>query len=244
MVAFRRWLRSAPASPCPCLPAEQGRVLGERGDRMSDHRIVPVRQVTTCRYTSTTAGPMTATMWQPPAAYPPATVSWNYSARIHEQPGRPSTGKEASVAHPPLPARGGTIGRMTGRGNSLRPVSRQSDSERVVDLRSPVMHGELLAAGHPNRNCLREWAALEYGDVSGLVPGQETLARVHSEFLTGDAFGSLHCGSGEQPSATPEAVRVAADTVSARRYPARSARQTLIGSRSQRTITQGRNIAP
>ncbi|MFE5739486.1 hypothetical protein [Streptomyces celluloflavus] len=68
--------------------------------------------------------------------------------------------------------------------------------------------------------------------------------RVHSEFLTGEAFGSLHCGSGEQLSAAPEAVRVAADTVSARRYPARSARQTLIGSRSQLTIAQGRNVAP
>ncbi|MFH8554876.1 hypothetical protein ACH4FE_14890 [Streptomyces celluloflavus] len=133
---------------------------------------------------------------------------------------------------------------MTERGNSLRPVSRQSDSERVVDLRSPVVHGELLAAGHPNRNFLREWAALEYGDVSGLVPGQETLARVHSEFLTSDAFSSPRCRAGEQLSAAPEAVRVAADTVSARRYPARSACQTLIDSRPQRTIAQGRNIAP
>ncbi|TBO61249.1 hypothetical protein EYS09_02120 [Streptomyces kasugaensis] len=240
MVAFRRWLRSAPAGPCPCLPAEQGGVLGERGDRMSDHRVVPVRQVTTCRYTSTTAGPMTATLWQPPAAYPPATASWNYSARIHEQPGRPSTGKGASVAHPSLPARGGTIGRMTERGNSLRPVSRQSDFERVVDIRSPFVHGELFAAGHPNRDCTHEWTELAYGD----VPGQETLARVHSEFLTSDAFSSLRCGAGEQLSAAPEAVRVAADTVSARRYPARSACQTLIDSRPQRTIAQGRNIAP
>ncbi|MFF2925868.1 hypothetical protein ACFVTP_26280 [Streptomyces celluloflavus] len=129
---------------------------------------------------------------------------------------------------------------MAERGSSLRSVSRQSDSERVVDIRSLVVHGELLAVDHPNRDCMHEWAALAYGD----VPGQETLARVHSEFLTGDAFSSLRCGSGEQLSAAPEAVRVAADTVSARRYPARSARQSLIDSRSQRAIAQGRNVAP
>lgn len=45
--------------------------------------------------------------------------------------------------------------------------------------------------------------ALVYGDISG---GEGILIRLHSECLTGDAFGSQHCECGEQLDSALRAI--------------------------------------
>ncbi|GAU68961.1 GTP cyclohydrolase [Streptomyces sp. NBRC 110611] len=82
---------------------------------------------------------------------------------------------------------------------------RQSHIERVVDVRLPTVHGDFLVVGYLDHNSMREQVALVYGDVAG----QDTLTRVHSECLTGDAFGSLHCECGDQLSAALESIAAA-----------------------------------
>lgn len=64
------------------------------------------------------------------------------------------------------------------------------------------MHGDFLAVGYLDRNRGDEQIALVYGDVTG----EGALARVHSECLTGDAFGSKHCECGEQLGAALDAI--------------------------------------
>ncbi|HEY3468227.1 MAG TPA: GTP cyclohydrolase II [Amycolatopsis sp.] len=65
--------------------------------------------------------------------------------------------------------------------------------ERVVDTRLPTSHGVFRAVGYLDR-AGTEHVALVHGDVTGIG----TLTRVHSECLTGDAFGSTHCECGDQ----------------------------------------------
>jgi 3,4-dihydroxy 2-butanone 4-phosphate synthase/GTP cyclohydrolase II len=51
-------------------------------------------------------------------------------------------------------------------------------------------------------NTGHEQIALVYGDITG----EAALARLHSECLTGDAFGSTHCECGDQLSAALRAI--------------------------------------
>ncbi|RCV52986.1 bifunctional 3,4-dihydroxy-2-butanone-4-phosphate synthase/GTP cyclohydrolase II, partial [Marinitenerispora sediminis] len=67
--------------------------------------------------------------------------------------------------------------------------------ERVVETRIPNRHGEWRAFGYRGTVDGVEHVALVYGD---LADGEEVLARLHSECLTGDAFGSRRCDCGEQ----------------------------------------------
>ncbi|MET8678880.1 GTP cyclohydrolase II [Streptomyces sp. NPDC004647] len=78
----------------------------------------------------------------------------------------------------------------------------QSGVERVVNVRLPTVHGDFLAIGYLDRNCGQEQVALVYG----VVEGEGALTRVHSECLTGDAFGSTHCECGDQLSAALSAI--------------------------------------
>ncbi|MGP3923451.1 MULTISPECIES: GTP cyclohydrolase II [unclassified Streptomyces] len=80
--------------------------------------------------------------------------------------------------------------------------ARPSDVERVVNVRLPTVHGDFLAIGYLDRNGGDEHVALVHGDVGG----ERALTRVHSECLTGDAFGSAHCECGEQLSAALRAI--------------------------------------
>lgn len=75
-------------------------------------------------------------------------------------------------------------------------------AERVVTVRLPTVHGDFLATGYLDRNGGDEQVALIYGDVGG----EGVLTRVHSECLTGDAFGSTHCECGDQLSAALAAI--------------------------------------
>ncbi|MFC7330288.1 bifunctional 3,4-dihydroxy-2-butanone-4-phosphate synthase/GTP cyclohydrolase II [Marinactinospora rubrisoli] len=67
--------------------------------------------------------------------------------------------------------------------------------ERAVETRIPNRHGEWRAVGYRGVVDGVEHVALVYGD---LGDGQDVLARLHSECLTGDAFGSHRCDCGTQ----------------------------------------------
>ncbi|MFI6574711.1 bifunctional 3,4-dihydroxy-2-butanone-4-phosphate synthase/GTP cyclohydrolase II [Nocardiopsis sp. NPDC050513] len=66
---------------------------------------------------------------------------------------------------------------------------------RMVETRMPNRHGEWRALGFKGTADGAEHVALVYGD---LTDGTDVLARLHSECLTGDAFGSHRCDCGAQ----------------------------------------------
>jgi GTP cyclohydrolase II len=80
---------------------------------------------------------------------------------------------------------------------NLADIGRNGAVERVVDTRLPTVYGEFRAVGYLDRWNDHEHVALVHGDVTGHSP----LTRVHSECLTGDAFGSTRCECGDQLSA-------------------------------------------
>jgi 3,4-dihydroxy 2-butanone 4-phosphate synthase/GTP cyclohydrolase II len=67
--------------------------------------------------------------------------------------------------------------------------------ERVAETRLPTRHGDFTAYGYRITVDGSEHLALVHGDVTGAEP---VLTRVHSECLTGDAFGSQRCDCGPQ----------------------------------------------
>src|SRR3981189_222736 len=80
--------------------------------------------------------------------------------------------------------------------------ARLAGVERVVNVRLPTVYGVFLAVGYLDLNSGHEQIALVYGDITG----EGALDRVHSECLTGDAFGSMHCECGDQLSAALGAI--------------------------------------
>lgn len=75
--------------------------------------------------------------------------------------------------------------------------------EQIARARLPLPQGEFDAVGYISKVTGREIIALVHGD---LGDGKDVLVRVHSECLTGDAFGSLRCDCGPQLNAALEAV--------------------------------------
>jgi 3,4-dihydroxy 2-butanone 4-phosphate synthase/GTP cyclohydrolase II len=67
--------------------------------------------------------------------------------------------------------------------------------ERVTEADMPTKYGRFRAFGYVNKITGEHHVALVKGDVNTDEP---VLCRVHSECLTGDAFGSLRCDCGEQ----------------------------------------------
>ena len=67
--------------------------------------------------------------------------------------------------------------------------------EKVADTRLPTKYGEFRAIGYINKLNGEHHVALVKGDIGD---GKDILCRVHSECLTGDAFGSLKCDCGQQ----------------------------------------------
>ncbi|MET7763583.1 GTP cyclohydrolase II [Streptomyces sp. NPDC005336] len=86
---------------------------------------------------------------------------------------------------------------MTESDGVFDAAERPSGVERVVKVKLSTVHGDFLAFGYLDRDRGEEQMALVYGDVQG----EGALTRVHSECLTGDAFGSKHCECGDQLSA-------------------------------------------
>jgi GTP cyclohydrolase II len=86
---------------------------------------------------------------------------------------------------------------------AARPLADQStmpsDQELVVEhfatAKLPTEHGELQIVAFKNNRDGKDHVALVKGDPRGK---QNVLCRIHSECLTGDAFGSLKCDCGPQ----------------------------------------------
>jgi 3,4-dihydroxy 2-butanone 4-phosphate synthase/GTP cyclohydrolase II len=74
--------------------------------------------------------------------------------------------------------------------------------ERRSESRLPTKFGDFTIVGYENRLNGSHHVALVMGDPT--LPG--TLVRMHSECLTGDAFGSLRCDCGEQRDRALEAI--------------------------------------
>jgi 3,4-dihydroxy 2-butanone 4-phosphate synthase / GTP cyclohydrolase II len=66
---------------------------------------------------------------------------------------------------------------------------------KVAEAILPTKYGEFKLYAYKSDVDTDEHVALVMGDISGEIP---VLVRVHSECLTGDAFGSLRCDCGEQ----------------------------------------------
>ena len=67
--------------------------------------------------------------------------------------------------------------------------------ERVAVTKMPTKYGEFKAYGYINLLNGEHHVALVKGEIGD---GKDLLCRVHSECLTGDAFGSLRCDCGQQ----------------------------------------------
>ena len=67
--------------------------------------------------------------------------------------------------------------------------------ELVANTKLPTKYGEFRALGYVNKLNGEHHVALVKGDIGD---GNDILCRVHSECLTGDAFGSLKCDCGQQ----------------------------------------------
>lgn len=67
--------------------------------------------------------------------------------------------------------------------------------KKAAEANLPTIHGDFKMVGFENAITGEHHVALVKGDIG---PDDEVLVRVHSECLTGDAFGSLKCDCGEQ----------------------------------------------
>lgn len=75
--------------------------------------------------------------------------------------------------------------------------------ERVTETHMPTKYGDFKIVGYTNTMNGEHHVALVKGDIHGEEP---VLVRVHSECLTGDAFGSLRCDCGEQFAAAMDKI--------------------------------------
>ncbi len=67
--------------------------------------------------------------------------------------------------------------------------------EQVAITKMPTKYGDFISYGYVNQLNGEHHVALVKGDIGD---GQNLLCRIHSECLTGDAFGSLRCDCGQQ----------------------------------------------
>ncbi|MFV0466437.1 MAG: bifunctional 3,4-dihydroxy-2-butanone-4-phosphate synthase/GTP cyclohydrolase II [Lachnospiraceae bacterium] len=67
--------------------------------------------------------------------------------------------------------------------------------KRVITTKMPTKYGDFKAVGFINKLNGEHHVALVKGEIGD---GQDLLCRVHSECLTGDAFGSIRCDCGDQ----------------------------------------------
>ncbi|HCJ40877.1 MAG TPA: bifunctional 3,4-dihydroxy-2-butanone-4-phosphate synthase/GTP cyclohydrolase II [Ruminococcus sp.] len=76
-------------------------------------------------------------------------------------------------------------------------------TKRVADTKLPTKYGDFRAVGFINILNGEHHVALVKGDIGD---GEDILCRLHSECLTGDAFGSLKCDCGQQLAAAMTAI--------------------------------------
>ncbi|MFF0225497.1 GTP cyclohydrolase II [Streptomyces sp. NPDC004629] len=87
--------------------------------------------------------------------------------------------------------------------------ARRSGVERVVTAPLPTVYGTFQAIGYLDHDGGDEQVALVHGDLGT----EDVLTRLHSECLTGDAFGSQHCECGDQLASALRAVVAAGSGV-------------------------------
>jgi GTP cyclohydrolase II len=87
-------------------------------------------------------------------------------------------------------------------GKKSAPRTQRSGVERVVNAPLPTVYGEFRAIGYLDHDRGDEQVALVHGEIGT----QDVLTRLHSECLTGDAFGSQHCECGDQLASALRAV--------------------------------------
>ena len=75
--------------------------------------------------------------------------------------------------------------------------------KEVTKAKLPTRYGEFMIHGYINQLNGEHHVALTMGDVTD---GSPVLVRVHSECLTGDAFGSMKCDCGEQLDAAMKQI--------------------------------------
>ncbi|MFF0612792.1 bifunctional 3,4-dihydroxy-2-butanone-4-phosphate synthase/GTP cyclohydrolase II [Nocardia tengchongensis] len=75
--------------------------------------------------------------------------------------------------------------------------------KQVAEAKLPTEFGEFRAIGYESEYDDAEHVALVMGEIGD---GADVLVRVHSECLTGDAFGSLRCDCGPQLDAAMELI--------------------------------------
>ena len=76
--------------------------------------------------------------------------------------------------------------------------------EQVACANFPTRYGDFQIYGYINKLNGEHHVALVKGDIGA---GQDLLCRVHSECLTGDAFGSARCDCGQQLSAAMKQIQ-------------------------------------
>jgi 3,4-dihydroxy 2-butanone 4-phosphate synthase/GTP cyclohydrolase II len=74
---------------------------------------------------------------------------------------------------------------------------------RAASAKLPTRYGEFEMIGYENLITKEHHVALVKGDIYN---GEPVLIRVHSECLTGDAFGSLRCDCGQQYDAAMKKI--------------------------------------
>ena len=85
------------------------------------------------------------------------------------------------------------------------PWSREGLSvERVAAAKLPTEFGDFQIAGYRSLNSDEEFVVLFKGEMRPDVP---TLARIHSQCLTGDVFGSTKCDCGRQLHRTMQMIQ-------------------------------------
>jgi len=75
--------------------------------------------------------------------------------------------------------------------------------ECVAKAKLPTKYGEFMMHGYVSKITGEHHVALVMGDISD---GEPVLCRVHSECLTGDAFGSARCDCGQQLDAAMKMI--------------------------------------
>jgi len=75
--------------------------------------------------------------------------------------------------------------------------------ERVAEAKLPTEWGDFTIAGYRSLTSTEEFVVLYKGE---LRPDLPTLVRIHSQCLTGDAFGSMKCDCGPQLHRTMEMI--------------------------------------
>ncbi|MDX3451466.1 GTP cyclohydrolase II [Streptomyces sp. ME02-8801-2C] len=91
---------------------------------------------------------------------------------------------------------------MTEKIGVLGKASQPSGVERVVNAPLPTVYGDFQAVGYMDHDRGDEQVALVYGEIGE----DDVLTRLHSECLTGDAFGSQHCECGDQLDSALRAI--------------------------------------